>query len=150
MIVLLWQAGWNRITSRGKPSADQHVHALLLHHVAADDPHVEPGVDLLLQRVDQELEVVEVVAGAAEVDVLVLEPHALLRRLDQRQDVLRVVVRREQRLDLDLAVEPQRLEELRRLGELDRLLVLLRARTGRAATNGSAAPAAGASARGRA
>ena len=88
MIVLLWQAGWNRNTSFGKSEPDEHVEALLFHHVAADDADIELLVDLVLERADQQPEFGKVVLGAAEVDVLVLKPDALLGRFDQLQRLL--------------------------------------------------------------
>ena len=76
-----------------KAKRDKDVQALLFHHVAADDADIELFIDLVLERPDQQPEFGEVVAGAAEVDVLVLEPDALGRRIDQLRRVLRVIVR---------------------------------------------------------
>ena len=69
---LLWEA-----------KRDQHVEAFLFHHVATDDADVELLLDVILERADQRAEFGEVVRGAAEIDILVLEPDALLRRLDE-------------------------------------------------------------------
>ena len=57
--------------------------------------HVPAVVNLFLERADQKLEIFEVLAGTAKVDVLILKPHALLGGTNQRKHMLNVVVRRE-------------------------------------------------------
>src|SRR5215470_16851171 len=82
---------------------DQHVEALLFHHVATDDADVEFLLDLFEQRANQRAKLGEVFRRAAEIDVLVLKPEALLGRFDELKGQLGVIVGREQRLHADFA-----------------------------------------------
>ena len=79
MIILLWQHGWNRIASTWEAEREKDVHTLLLHIIAANDPHIEAFGNLGPQRFNKHLELREVLTGVAEVDVLVLEPHTVSR-----------------------------------------------------------------------
>src|SRR5262249_53069320 len=108
-----------------KAERHQDVQTFLLHHVSTDDAHIESFLDLVLERTDQAPEFIEVLVRAAEVYILILKPDALLGRLNQFQRVLRIVIWREQRLNGDLAVEPQWLEQARRFRKRDRLFRLL-------------------------
>ena len=91
----------------------------------------------------EQLELGEVVAGVAEVDVLVLEPHALLwptgsasARSRRNCPASAAAVR------CTDAIQPQRREKLRRCGKLGQALpALARAQTDRAARSGCASPA---------
>jgi hypothetical protein len=91
-----------------KAEADQNIQALFLHEVAADDADVASLVDLILQRFDEEIEFGEVLAPPTEVDVLVLEPDALLCLADQLDGVLRRIVGRQQGVQFDAPIEAKR------------------------------------------
>src|SRR5262245_38335195 len=91
----------------------QAIQALLFHQIAAYDADIASFVDFLLQGANQEPELVEVFVSAAEIDVLVLEPHTFLCRADQVQRMLGVIVRRQERLHAYLTIDSFRLEKLR-------------------------------------
>jgi hypothetical protein len=89
----------------GESHGHQYIQAFLFHEVAAYDANLASVIDLFLQGANKQTKFRKIFIRAPEIDVLILEPHALFGVADKFQDMFSIVVGHQERLNIHHAID---------------------------------------------